>query len=460
MITNHLTLTEFLQHIQTEKKPFILKNNGQPPQWMDAAVHQSFYTQNPEQYALLALIDTVTTPQRVRMLFMLLQQSRAGMSKPIRQTLERVTNVLLAIVHPDLAIVVFLALRRVRANHKHTTHAILNYILNHPQLEDMALRRRPAIADILEHALGKNTVRGAIKKLSNSEQNTVEVQGKILRRTRQIEQVKTVLPYLYRPPLGSGLMPPVGTVKYTEVHNSYTSQLEEQQQRPTTVTPTNRGDISANIVHLYRGGKSKELLDSLEVLVKAAIAKLPYFSGKVALVLDASASTRSYGEREFCALSQSVALKLILEQCCQTLQVHFVGGCGELPVPEGETDLATAVIDALLGEPDLVMIVSDGYENVYPGDLARVAATLPRLGIEIPVVFCHSKFTDRDDLSLRRPVTNLPQFEFWHQDDFSQLLLNVFSRVRSSLAAQCFQEFLLRKLDCFEQELVLWTANN
>ncbi|MGL5065923.1 MAG: VWA domain-containing protein [Microcoleus sp.] len=460
MINNIVTLTEFLQHIQTENQPFIIKNNGQPPLWRDAELHQSFYAQNPEQYALLAPIDKVTTFQRVRMLFMLLQQSRAGMSKPIRQTLERVTNVLLAIVPPDLAIGVFLALRRVRANHKHTTRAILNYILNHPQFEDLALRRRPAIADILEHALGKNTARGAIKQLAHAAPNTAELQSKLLRNTRQSDRVKTVLPYLYHPPLGSGLMPPVGPVKYTSVSECYTVKLEKQQQSPTTITATNRGEISATIVHLYRGGDSQELRNSLEQSVQAETAKLPYFAGKVALVFDASASTRSYGEREFCALSQSVALKLIIEKCCPNLQVHLLGGAGELPIPEGATDLATAVIDALLGEPDLVIIVSDGYENVYPGDLARVAATLPRLKVETPVVFCHSKFTDRDDLSLRRAAPNLPQLEFWHQDDFSQLLLDLFSRVKSSLAEQCFKEFLLRKLDCLERELVLWTANN
>jgi hypothetical protein len=460
VINNIVTLTKFLQHIQTETQPFVIKNDGQPPLWQDAELHQSFYAQNPEQYALLALIDKVTTFQRVRMLFMLLQHSRAGMSPSMRQTLERVTNVLLAIVHPDLAIGVFLALRRVRANHKHTTRAILNYILNHPQLEDMALRRRPAIADILEHALGKNTARGAIKQLSQAETNAANSASKLLKNTRQIEQVKTVLPYLYRPPLGNGLMPPVGNVRYTSICETYTAGLEKDLQPPTTITATNRGEISATIVHLYRGGDSQELRNSLEVSVKTEAAKLPYFSGKVALVFDASASTRSYGEREFCALSQSVALKLVLEKCCPNLQVYFVGGSGELPVPEGETDLAMAVVDALLSEPDLVIIVSDGYENVYPGDLARVAATLPRLGAETPVVFCHSKFTDRDDLSLRRAAPNLPQLEFWHQDDFSELLLNLFSRVRSSLAEECFKEFLLRKLDCFERELVLWTANN
>lgn len=352
---------------------------------------------------------------------------------------------------PDSILKVFLALRRVRANHKHTTRAILKYILNHPQLEDMALRRRPAVVDVLEHALGKNSARGAIKQLSTTE----SLPKNLLRQTRQIAQVKAVLPHLYGEPIGQGKLWAVGDVQYSQVYQS----LEVKCESPKTVTATNRGEISAILVHLYRGGYSEELQKSLSLSVQSASATLPFFPGKVALVLDASASTKSYGEREFCLISQSVAFQLVLEKCCQELQLYSVGGSGELPIPEGDTDLATALLDALANAPDLVVIVSDGYENQIPGDLAKVVATLPQLGIETPVVFCHSKFTKKDDLSLRRPALNLPQLEFWHQDEFASVMVSLFSRVPVK-GQQCLREFLQQKLARLEKELMLWTAKN
>lgn len=458
MPTNFPTLTAFLQHLQTASEPFILKKNGQPPLWSDGELHQAFYKGNPEQYALLALVDAVTTNQRLRMLFTLLQHSRADLPPATRQTLERVTHVLLAMLHPDRVLAVFLALRRMKANHKHTARAILRYILNHPQFEDLALRRRPAVVEAIEHALGKNTARGAIKQLSTG--NAGELHRGLLRHTCQAELVKTVLPFLYRAPVGQGLIAPVGEIQYTLVHENCAKKFERVQEKPTTVTATNRGEIAATLVHLYRGGYSEELQKSLELSVQAATTTLPSFAGKVALILDSSASTRGYGEREFCILSQSVALKLVLEKCCPHLQVYRVGGSGELPQPENQTDLATALVDALEGEPDLIVLVSDGYENVYPGDLDRVVATLPLLGIQTPIVFCHSKFTNKDDLSLRRPTTHLPQLEFWHQDEFPALMLDLFSRVSGPLGEQCIQDFLLRKLEFVEKELVLWTASN
>ncbi|MEO1378695.1 MAG: VWA domain-containing protein, partial [Cyanobacteria bacterium J06635_10] len=66
-----------------------------------------------------------------------------------------------------------------------------------------------------------------------------------------------------------------------------------------------RGDIAATLVHLYRGGKSDQLMEATEKYVKEAAAKLPHFDGTLALVFDASASTGSYGD------TRSVALRAI-----------------------------------------------------------------------------------------------------------------------------------------------------
>ena len=145
----------------------------------------------------------------------------------------------------------------------------------------------------------------------------------------------------------------------------------------------------------------------------------------MALVLDASASTRGYGEREFCCISQSQALRLVLEQLLR--QSAGLPGRRQRhpPRPEGDSDLAAALLDALEGNPDVVAIVSDGYENVLSGDLARVVASLPAAGVRTPVVFCHSKFTDKDDLTLRRPAPQLPELEFWHQERFCRAAVAV-----------------------------------
>lgn len=453
MDINQPTLTNFLQHLSTENKPFILRRDIAPPEWSDEVLHRYNYDQNPELYALLGVLETIQPWQRVRILFQLLQRSRATISNEVRCTFERVTDLLLAVLHPDQVLTVFLALRRVRANHKHTSRAILSYIFNHPYLEDLALKRRPAVVDAIEHALGKDVARACAKIICESVSDEIYLRRNLLRFVENLQRVRAILPFLYRQ------QATVTSIDgYTTVHKQYTDKLEQQHEHPKTITATNRGEIAATLVHLYRGGASVELQQALDEYVEKAARQLPKFKGKMALVLDVSASTRSYGDREFCTLAQSVALQMVLQRCTN-LQVQTVGGSGNLPMPEGNTDLATAVLDALETEPDLVAIVSDGYENLYPGDLESVVKALPAAGVQIPVVLCHSKFTNQDDLSLRRPA-QMPQLEFWHQDDFEDVLLSLFLTATGAGGEECLREFLLEKLGNIEKELSVWTTKN
>jgi hypothetical protein len=121
--------------------------------------------------------------------------------------------------------------------------------------------------------------------------------------------------------------------------------------------------------------------------------------------------------------SQIGALQLVLGQRCEQLTLVPTEGAG--------TDLAGGVAAALRARPDLIAVVTDGYENTYPGDLARVAATLPRLGVDTPVVCCTATFSHSDDLTLRRPAPALPQQTFWHEADFASLVLWMLFQTRS-----------------------------
>src|SRR5262249_37386921 len=146
------------------------------------------------------------------------------------------------------------------------------------------------------------------------------------------------------------------------------------------------------------------------------------------------------------------------ERCCDGVRVYPVGGGGELPRPQGDTDLAGALLDALEGNPDVVVIVSDGYENVADGDLARVVASLPAAGVSTPVVFCHSKFSPKDDLTLRRPAPELPELEFWHQDDFAEVLWMLFAQARSPRGDAFVRGRLRQRLAGLEKERTSWIS--
>jgi hypothetical protein len=440
--------TAFVDHLRGGDEDFAVPRGRAGPTWDDADLHRDAFCGDPELYALDAVADRVRAGQRVRVLFQLLAASRAGLAAEVRRTLDRAAALLATVVPSAKVLTVFLALRRARANHKHTRRFVLRWLLNHPAAEDLAGRRRRAVVDCLEHALGRDVAR-ACARLADEAGTPAYLRRYVLRYADEPDRARALLRGLY----GRGPLPAVRQAWRT------TTASPPAAERVKTVTATNRGDISATLVHMYRGGATAVLRQALERYVEQAAAPLPGYDGPLALVLDASASTRGYGEREFACVAQSQALRLVLERCCAELRVYTVGGAGEPPRPEGATDLASALLDALEGRPDLVAIVSDGYENHAGGDLARVVASLPAAGVRTPVVFCHSKFTAKDDVALRRPAPQLPELEFWHQDDFSEILWSLFTLASGDGRDEFVRRQLLRRLALAEEEARPWVSS-
>ena len=448
MTAQRQELVTFLRHLGDDDSPFLMRRTDAAPLWSDQARHDAAYRHDPELYALCSLAERARPGQQARGLFQLLARSRAGLSAEVRRTLDRAAAQLLVALEPDGVLTVFLALRRTRANHRHTRRAILRYLLNHPRLEELARRRRPACVDCLEHALGKNVARACVRFLAAGDRTGGYVRRHLLRFADDAERAAKVLLFLYHrgecpPPVAVNPVPPAG-------------DLAPPPEVPRTVTATNRGEIAATLVHIYRGGSNDELRAALERYVCEAAASLPRFDGTVALVLDASASTRGYGEREFCVVSQSEAFRRVLAQCCGRLHFFQVGGSGDPPQPDGDTDLAGALLDALDTDADVVAVVSDGYENHLRGDLARVVASLPGAGVATPVVYCHSKFSGKDDLRWRRPAPALPELEFWHQADFSDVLWFLFAHARAPRGEAFVRGELRKRLACLETGRGTW----
>jgi hypothetical protein len=382
--------------------------------WDDEELHVAAHRSDPEAYALAALTPGVTPGQRARVLLRLLTASWAGVDPRVRDTLTRVVRVLVLGLPPADVLTVLLAARRRRANHRHVTRATLVLLFEHPRAAEIVGARRKAAVDCFEHALGKATARGryaAGRAVALYEPSTVD----------------HVLP-------GAAL------------------DLDLRGERPDTVTATNRGELAAALVHRYRGGPNAELAAAVDGHVRTLTDGMPRYPGRVALVVDASASMRGYGNREWAVLSQVAALRLVLEQVCARLVVVPAGGSAD-GMPGGATDLAGAVLDAAGTAPDVIAVASDGYENVYPGDLARVAAGLPAAGVTAPVVFCQAVFGRADDLTLRRAAAGLPLRTFWHSADLAPLVLWMLSQVDGPEAGRWVGAELRRRLAALETQM-------
>jgi hypothetical protein len=459
-------IAAFLNGLQRDDAPFTLKRDGLPPTLADAEAHRAMQIAHPAEYATLGLLESVPEGQRACLLFESLRETRDGLSTEERTRRERLTGGLLAITAPDDVLTAFLALRRVRANHKHVTRAIVGWLLNHPDGADLWTHRRPAVMDCLEHALGKNVLRACLRyaSLGTAERTaTTEayLRRNLLRYATNPTAARDLLTLLALPGSDVATRVTAGSARYRLAHDARLARFVARPERPATITWRDRGEMASALTALYRQQPEAGLRERFATGLHGVSARCPRFPGRVALVLDASASLTGYGDRAYCLLAQSVAFRLTLERCVADLRVILVGAAtavdaeGGAPLPGGATDLATALLDALETQPDLVLIVSDGYENRYAGDLARVVATLPRVGISTPVIFVHAKFTGQDDLTQRRPAPLLPEVGFWHEADFPETLLSAFLPTAHGTAAlRAFGENALTRI---ESEVQPWT---
>lgn len=281
----------FFRHLTSDHSPFLVRRTDAIPTCDDQHLHEALYRQAPDLYALCGLVDKALPEQQARILFQVLAHSRAELPTDVRQMLDRVTTQLLTNVESRQVLTVFLALRRARANHKHTRRAILRYLLNHPGLEELVNQRRPTLVDCLEHALGKNVARACARFLIEGNDQENYVRRHLLRFAHDPERVQKVMVALYRK--GEPL------VSRNPVAKVLPAVADAVEELPRTITATNRGDIAATLVHVHRGGSNADLTAALERYVQDAAVELPRFDGTVTLALDASASTQGYGEREF-----------------------------------------------------------------------------------------------------------------------------------------------------------------
>jgi hypothetical protein len=155
-----------LAHLEWSGAPlFVPRAEAAPVRWDDEDWHARAYGRDPERYALLALAPGVSTGQRGRVLLRLLLESWAGLDEGVRATLARVVRVLVTALPATDITTVLLALRRRRANHKHVTRATLRFLTEHPDIDRVAATHRRVLLDVLEHAVGKATARGAVRAL-------------------------------------------------------------------------------------------------------------------------------------------------------------------------------------------------------------------------------------------------------------------------------------------------------
>ena len=130
-----------------------------------------------------------------------------------------------------------------------------------------------------------------------------------------------------------------------------------------------------------RRARAHELDAALTRSARRCLAAAPLPLGRVAAVLDRSYSTAGSREKPRRPLAVALAVDRLLSVASREYMSFWTGGPIADPMfitSRGQTDLATPLLAALETRPDLVVIVSDGFDNDPPrgaGEVCRVFRT-------------------------------------------------------------------------------------
>ena len=120
--------------------------------------------------------------------------------------------------------------------------------------------------------------------------------------------------------------------------------------------------------------KHKNAIDKIATYIANGMI-VPY--EKVRLVLDNSGSSYGSDEKKYHPISVGQAISEVLKRTCIDFKEILVNGEREsvLAPVGGSTNLSSAILRALKDKPDLIIMVSDGYENEPGGLTAQVIRT-------------------------------------------------------------------------------------
>lgn len=132
----------------------------------------------------------------------------------------------------------------------------------------------------------------------------------------------------------------------------------------------------ASLGSAEREERKAELEAALSTAALRTFRRGPYPLGRVAALLDRSYSSSGTSEKRKRPLAVAMAASYLLRHAAADYRAFWTPALASeadlLAMPYGQTDLAGPLIDALRWKPDLVIIISDGYENSPPGAVNQV----------------------------------------------------------------------------------------
>ena len=140
-------------------------------------------------------------------------------------------------------------------------------------------------------------------------------------------------------------------------------------------------------VYAFERGVDDSIAEALDAKAREVAESLPFEIEHAGILLDASASMAGSSEQAMRPIASALALRDLLQAKARRASMVTSGGCadGRLVRPEGATSLARGLVQLLRLAPDVVFVLTDGYENAPAGRFDETLDAVRELGIDTPV---------------------------------------------------------------------------
>jgi hypothetical protein len=324
-------------------------------------------------------------------------------------------------------------LREQRINNARTRKIILRSLLNARNLPLWSVRYRRKLGVALEHAWGKRMTGILRSILSKSERNAQEAKilnsniTKYLTKKSKANQVFECIGFV----LGNreGLTVPIlkafvdaktdifkgkklpyevlegirgryfkdeltsaDILELTKANLTSTQKMTLQNKTKESAVEVAFDPMKQNAVKLYiyayNQGMSHDVRTALNKKAKEAAEKLPLSFNHIGILMDGSESMRGNIKQPLRPIATACATRDVLMAASELSTIHYAGGVADdngLVQVEGDTTLASGLIELLEKGVEAIFIITDGYENAPAGRVGEVIQLARQIGIEMPI---------------------------------------------------------------------------
>ena len=333
---------------------------------------------------------------------------RAGAPSEVEARQEENALIEKALQHlpPPAVYRLFTRLRRARVNNRRTRATVQTWFAQRPQLSFDAIKYRKHVRSLVRHVhLSLDDEPFAyLFRGPHSRRRWSDPMFDAVRRAKYEEGALYELPFS----IAQGLAASKGIPRARFLKRAQHSMTVRERVRMEATAE--RHGAKLNRMPLERLGLTKvcsyalgldkedrvaareRIEQALTHAVNRCLARSPLTLGRVAAVLDRSQSSRGSSHKRNRPLAVTWGIHRVLQRASLTYKAFWTWPTSdELRLgPRGQTDLATPLMAALRWAPELLIIVSDGYDNAPPGaaaEMLRVFRT--KLDVEEKTTIVH-----------------------------------------------------------------------